>query len=80
MLHQVARLQKLLRPRKQVKFHLCWKQYIKRAVCLCPKAFHFDNEFEFNRDVTKLLRKHNVVIRRTTTNYKHTNTAFAKAF
>ena len=39
---------------------------------------HF--EFEFKSEETKLLEKHNVDIRRATTKYKHTHTAFLEAF
>ena len=42
--------------------------------------FQCDNGSEFKSDVTKLLEKHNVDIRRTTTKYKHTHTAFVEAF
>ena len=34
---------------------------------------------EFKNEVTKLLEKHNVDIRRATTKYKHTNTVFVQA-
>ena len=42
--------------------------------------FQSDNGHEFKSDVTKLLEKDNVDIRRTTTKYKHTHTAFVEAF
>ena len=45
-----------------------------------PKAFQCDNGSEFKNEVTKLLEKHSVDIRRATTKYKHTYTAFAEAF
>ena len=45
-----------------------------------PKAFQCDNGSEFKKEVTKLLEKHNVDIRRPITKYKHTHTAFAEAF
>ena len=45
-----------------------------------PKVFQGDNGPEFKGDVTKLLEKHNVDIRRTTTEYKHTQTAFVEDF
>ena len=35
---------------------------------------------EFKNEVTKLLEKHNVDIRRATTKYKYTHTAFLEAF
>ena len=45
-----------------------------------PKTFQYDNASEFKNEVAKLLEKHNVEIRRATTKYKHTHTAFVKAF
>ena len=45
-----------------------------------PKVFQCDNRSEFTNEVTKVLEKHNVDIRRTTTKYKHTDTAFVEAF
>ena len=45
-----------------------------------PKVSQCDNGTEFKSDVTKLLEKHNVDIRRITTKYKHTHTAFVEAF
>ena len=44
------------------------------------KVFQCDNGREFKNDVTKLLEKHNVEIRRATTKYKHTHTAFVETF
>ena len=37
-----------------------------------PKIFQCDNGSEFKGEVTKLLEKHEVKIRRVTTKYKHT--------
>ena len=54
--------------------------YKKGGVFKYPKAFQCDNGFEFKNEVTKLLEKHNVDIRRATTKYKHTHTAFVEAF
>ena len=48
--------------------------YIKGGVSKYPKVS------EFKKEVTKLLEKHNVHIRRTTTKYKRTHTAFVEAF
>ena len=39
-----------------------------------------DNTSEFKNEVTKLLEKHNIEIRRATTKHKHTHTAFVEAF
>ena len=44
-----------------------------------PKVFQCDNGSEFKGEVTKMLEKHDVKIRRVTTKYKHTHTAFVEA-
>ena len=44
-----------------------------------PKIFQCDNGSEFKGEVTKMLEKNEVKIRRVTTKYKHTHTAFVKA-
>ena len=44
------------------------------------EVFQCDNGGEFKGEVAKLLEKHNVDIRRVTTKYKHTHTAFLEAF
>ena len=54
--------------------------YKKGGVFKYPKAFQCDNGPEFKNEVTKLHEKHNVDIRRATTRYKHTQTAFVEAF
>ena len=54
--------------------------YKKGGVFKYPKRFQCDNGSEFKNEVTKLLEKHNVEIRRATTKYKHTHTAFVEAF
>ena len=41
-----------------------------------PKVFQCD---KFKAKVTRMLEKHEVTIRRTTTKYKHTHTAFVEA-
>ena len=43
-------------------------------------VFQCDNGSEFKNEVTKLLEKHNVDIRRATTKHKHTHTAFVEVF
>ena len=45
-----------------------------------PKVFQCDNGSEYKSDVTKLLQKHSVDIRGTTTKCKNTHTAFVEAF
>ena len=54
--------------------------YKKGGVFKYPKTFQCDNGSEFKNEVTKLLEKHNVEIRRATKKYKHTHTAFVEAF
>ena len=54
--------------------------YRKGGVFKYPKVFQRDNGSEFKGKVTKLLEKHNFDIRRVTTKYKHTHTAFVEAF
>ena len=54
--------------------------YKKGGVFKHPKAFQCDNGSEFKNEVTKLLEKHSVEIRRATTKYKHYHTAFVEAF
>ena len=44
-----------------------------------PKIFQCDNGSEFKGDVTKMLEKNEVKIRRVMTKYKHTHTAFVVA-
>ena len=44
-----------------------------------PKVFQCDNDSEFKGEVTKMLEKHEVKIRRVTTKYKHIHTAFVEA-
>ena len=46
--------------------------YKKGGAFKYPKVFQCDNGTKFKREVTKLLEKHNVDIRRATTKYKHT--------
>ena len=44
-----------------------------------PKTFQCDNGSEFKNELTKLLEKHSVDIRRATTKNKHTHTNFVEA-
>ena len=44
-----------------------------------PKIFRCDNGSEFKAEVTKMLEKHDVKIRRVTMKYKNTHTAFVEA-
>ena len=78
MLHQDLTSPDHLEPKHQAKLRLRWNQSIKKVVCL--KVFQCDNDPEFKNEVTKLLEKYSVDIRRATAKYKHTNTAFVEAF
>ena len=51
----------------------------KTGTLTYPKIFQCDNGSEFKGEVTKMLEKQEVKIRRVTTKYKHTHTAFVEA-
>ena len=71
----------LLGPKNQAKLHLCWKQSIQRVACLnISRSSSVIMGSEFKNEVTKLLEKHNVEIRRATTKYKHIHRAFVETF
>ena len=44
-----------------------------------PSTFQCNNSSEFKGEVTKMSEKHDIKIRRVTTKYKHTHTAFVAA-
>ena len=54
--------------------------YKKGGVFKYPRVFQCDNGSEFKNEVTKLLEKRDADIRRATTKYKDTHTAFVEAF
>ena len=54
--------------------------YKNGSVFKCPKTFQCNNWSKFKNELTKLLEKHSTEIRRATTKYKHTHTAFLEAF
>ena len=54
--------------------------YKKGGVFKYPKGFQCENGSEFKKEVTRLLEKHNVDIRRATTKYMKTHAAFVEAF
>ena len=54
--------------------------YKMRSVFEYLAVFQCDNGSEFKNEVTNLLEKHNVDIRRATRKYKHTRTDFVEAF
>ena len=80
----VASSDKFVRPLKTKKStelaFVLESVYKKGGVLKYPREIKCDNGSEFKGEVTKLLEKHNVEIRRATTKYKHTHTAFVEAF
>ena len=63
MLHEDKSSLEPLRPRKKVRVHLCWKQYIKKGgVLKYPRLFQCDYGYEFKSDVGTFLEKHIVDI------------------
>ena len=76
--HRVARALKTIKP-SEVAFVL-EVIYKKGGVFKYPKVFQCDNRSELKSEMTRLLKKRNVEIRRATTKYKHTHTAFVEAF
>ena len=80
MLDQDIRLLDHLKPKRSSEAAFVLEAiYKKGGVFKYPKAFQCDNGSEFKNEVTKLLEKHNVDIRRATTKYKHAITAFVEA-
>ena len=53
--------------------------YVEVGPLKCPKICQCDNGSDFKGDVTKMLEKNEVKIRRVMTKYKHTHTAFVEA-
>ena len=54
--------------------------YKKGDVLKYPEVFQCDNGSEFKNEVSWLVEKRNVDVRRATTKYKHTHTSFVEAF
>ena len=59
---------------------VCEATYQKGDAFKYPKMFHCDNGSEFKSNVTKLLEKNIVDVRKTTRKYKNTLKAFVEAF
>ena len=72
--YQNTSFARVLRPEKQVRLHLCWKNHINSVLRLNIQCV---NRSEFKCDATKLLEKHNADIRRTTGECERTRTGFA---
>ena len=80
MLHQDIKSPGLLRPKKSSKVVFVLEAiYKKDSVFKYPKVFQCDKGAKFKCEVTKLLGKHYVDIRRATTKYKHTHKVFVEA-
>ena len=56
------------------------KDIYKKGPLKWPQKFHCDNGFEFKSSVDKLLKEHNVEVKRVTTKYHHKFTAFVERF
>ena len=80
MLHQDINSLGPLEPENQAKLHVLEAICKKRGVFKNPKAFQCGNGSEFKNEVTKLLEKHSVDIRRAIMKYMRTYTAFVEAF
>ena len=52
----------------------------KKLEAIYKKVFERNNSSEFKNEVTKLYEKHIADIRRATTKYRHTHTAFVETF
>ena len=80
MLHQDTRPPGPLEFKKSEVAFVLEAVYKKGGVFTYPKVFQCDNGLQFKNKVAKLLDKHNVDIRRATTEYKHSHTAFVEVF
>ena len=81
MLHQDITSPDRLEPKNQVKLCLCWKQSIKKGVCLnTQRYFNVIMVQSLINEMTKLLENHSVEIRTAATKYKHTHMAFVENF
>ena len=70
-----------LKTKKSSEVAFVLKSVFKKSdVFKYPEEFWCDNGSEFKNEVTKLLEKNSVHIRRATTKYKHTHTPFVEAF
>ena len=68
MFHQDIKSPGYLGLKNLVRLHLCWNQSIRRVACLnTPKVLQCDNGPEFKSEITELLEKNNLDIKRTKT-------------
>ena len=74
----VASRHKVVRPLRTKKSSEV--EFVLEAIYKKGGTFQCNNGSEFKNQVTNLLEKHNVEIRRATTKYKHTHAAFVQAF
>ena len=76
--HKVAK--PLMNKKSSVVVFVFGAIYKKGSNFKHSKVFQCDNGGEFKGEVTELLEKHNVDIRRATRKYKHIDTTFEEAF
>ena len=69
-----------LRTKKASEVAFVLKGCTMSAMFKYSKIFQSNNMLDFKRSGTKLLEKHNAIIRRVTTKYKQTHTVFLEAF
>ena len=57
-----------------------FRDIYKKGPLKYPKELHVDNGTEFRSAVDQLMSEHKVTIKRSTTKYNHTHTAFVENF
>ena len=69
-----------MRRKKPEEVALMLKDIYKKGFLTYPLEFHCDNGSKFKGGVDKLLKAHNVDVKRVTTKYHHKFTAFVERF
>jgi transposase InsO family protein len=69
-----------LKTKKASEVAEMFKDIYKKGALKYPEELHVDNGTEFKSSVDKLMKEHNVVVKRVTTKYHHKFTAFVESF
>ena len=69
-----------LKTKKASEIAEMFRDIYKKGPLQWPQELDIDGGSEFKSDVDKLMKEHNVIIKRVTTKYRHTFTAFAENF
>ena len=69
-----------LKTKKASEIAEMFRDIYKKGSLQWPQELDIDGGSEFNSDVDKLMKEHNVIIKRVTTKYRHTFTTFAENF